>query len=169
MRTTSRTTRPATPTTTTAQVWEALRDASFLVLAYVTPDGQPRSSGVVYQAIDGRLYVPTAPGSWKARHLAPSGPVAVTVPVRRGGLLALLAPIPPATISFHGTATVHPAGAPEVAAVLDRLGALLPEERRGASALIEIVPQDTFVTYGIGVSLGELRDPAVAGARVPVG
>ena len=48
-----------------------------------------------------------ASGSWKARHVAASGRVAVTVPVRRGGLLSLLFPIPPATVSFHGTAVVH--------------------------------------------------------------
>ena len=42
--------------------------------------------------------------------MAADGRVAVTVPVRRGGILSLVAPIPPATVSFHGTAVVHPAG-----------------------------------------------------------
>ena len=36
--------------------------------------------------------------------------LAVTVPVRRGGILSVAVPIPPATISFHGAAVVHPAG-----------------------------------------------------------
>ena len=64
---------------------------------------------MVYAADGRRLYVAVASDSWKARHIAASGRVAVTVPVRRGGLLSLLFPIPPATVSFHGTAIVHPA------------------------------------------------------------
>ena len=42
---------------TLEQVWRALGRASFAVLGYVTPDGEPRSSGVVYQVADRRLYV----------------------------------------------------------------------------------------------------------------
>src|SRR5262252_6042338 len=84
-----------------AQVWHALARASFAVVSYVTPAGAPRSSGVVYKTVGRQLYVAVAPESWKARHIAASGQVAVTVPVRRGGLLALVLPIPPATISFQ--------------------------------------------------------------------
>jgi hypothetical protein len=51
-----------------------------------------------------------APDGWKARHITDSGRVAVTVTVRRGGILSLLFPIPPATVSFHARAVVHPAG-----------------------------------------------------------
>ena len=36
--------------------------------------------------------------------------VAVTVQVRWGGLLSLVLPVPPATVSFHARAIVHPAG-----------------------------------------------------------
>ena len=95
---------------TSEQVWKKVAAGSFAVLGYVTPRGEPRASGVVYKTIGRRLYVAVAPDSWKARHIAASGKVSVTVPVRRGGILSLLAPIPPATVSFHGTATVYPAG-----------------------------------------------------------
>ncbi len=37
----------------------------------------------------------------------------MTVPVRRGGIMSLLLPIPPETISFHATAVVHRAGSVE--------------------------------------------------------
>jgi hypothetical protein len=74
------------------------------VISYVTPSEEPRSSGIVYKAVGRRLYVVVAPDSWKARHIALSENVAMTVPVRRGGLLSLIMPIPPATISFHGAA-----------------------------------------------------------------
>ena len=37
------------------------------------------------------------------------------------------------------------------------------------SCLIEVTPQKEFITYGIGVSLLEMRDPAQARGRAPVG
>jgi hypothetical protein len=153
---------------TNEQVWHQLAKASFAVLSHVTPAGEPRSSGVVYRAVGRRLYIATAPDSWKARHIAASGRVAVTVPVRRGGLLSLVLPIPPATVSFHATAVVHPADSPGVRPLLKELASLLPQERQVSAAVIEVVPEGRFVTYGVGVSLRQLRDPVAAGARVPV-
>jgi hypothetical protein len=150
------------------RVWGAIRKKSFAVLGYVTPDGEPRSSGVVYATDGGRLYVAVAPGSWKARHVAQHGRVAVTIPVRRGGLLSLVAPIPPATISFHAIATVHRPGTPETQSLLERLGALLPRERRTTACVIEIRPQGEFVTYGLGVPLMKMRDPAASRGRARV-
>jgi hypothetical protein len=160
--------RPMAARLTTEQAWHQIAKASFAVLGYVTPAGEPRSSGVVYKTIGRRLYVAVAPDSWKARHIAATRRVAVTVPVRRGGILSLLAPIPPATISFHGAAIVHPAGSPQVRPLLKELDSLLPAERRASACLIEILPEGAFVTYGLGVSLSKLRDPAAARARVPV-
>src|SRR5262245_38728635 len=153
---------------TSERVWRALNRASFAVVGYVTPAGEPRSSGVVYATDHGRLYVAVAPGSWKARHIAVHGHVAVTVPVRRGGVLSLVAPIPPATISFHGAATLHEPGTPQTQVLLDRLGALLPPERRRTACVIEIRPEGEFVTYGVGVPLMKMRNPVAARGRAPV-
>jgi hypothetical protein len=150
------------------QVWRHVTRASFAVLSHVTPSGEPRSSGVVYRTLGRRLYVAVSPDSWKARHIAVDGRVSLTVPVRRGGVLALVMPIPPATVSFHGRAIVHPADSPEVAPLLDELGSLLPADRRASATIIEIVPEGAFVTYGIGVSLAMMPDPVSARARVPV-
>jgi nitroimidazol reductase NimA-like FMN-containing flavoprotein (pyridoxamine 5'-phosphate oxidase superfamily) len=75
-------------------VWHALDRASFAVLSHVNAAGEPRSSGIVYAVEQRRLYVAVAPNSWKARSIADGGTVSVTVPVRRGGLLSLLFPIP---------------------------------------------------------------------------
>ncbi len=93
-----------------AAVWQALAKASFAVVSHVNAAGEPRSSGVVYGTADRRLYFAVAPDGWKARQITTGQEVAVTVPVRRGGILSLLAPIPPATITFVAKATVHPAG-----------------------------------------------------------
>ena len=154
--------------TKTDEVWRHLAKASFAVVSYVTPTGQPRCSGVVY-AIAGRtMYVAVANDSWKAKHLGAGGTVAVTVPVRRGGLLPLLFPIPPATISFHGRATVRPATFLGSSAVPPNLARLLPPERRDACTVIQIEPDGRFLTYGIGVSLAQMRFPSVARGHVPV-
>jgi Pyridoxamine 5'-phosphate oxidase len=149
-------------------VWRALEKRSFAVLGYRTPSGDPRSSGVVYKALGRKLYVAVAPDSWKAKHIGASGRIAVTVPIRRGGLLSLALPIPPATVSFHGRASVYATNSTEGASVVPRLGSLLPPERRASAVVIEITAQGTFVTYGVGVSLRDMRNSALARARVPV-
>jgi hypothetical protein len=122
----------------------------------------------MYKTLGKRLYVAVAPDSWKAKHIGANGRVAVTVLVRRGGLMSLMAPIPPATISFHADAIVHRPGSPEMAPILEKLGALLPAERRSTASIVEVVPDGAFVTYGVGVSLMKMRDTAAARARVPV-
>lgn len=157
------------PRVTAEQVWQALAQSSFAVVGYVTPSGEPRSSGVVYRTVGRRLYVVVGTDSWKARHISASHRVAVTVPVRRGGILSLAVPIPPATISFHATAAIHPADSPEVRAIAQEMAPMLPEERRASSAVIEIVPEGAFLTYGLGVPLLRMRDPAASRARVPAG
>ena len=142
--------------------------ASVAVLGYVTPAGEPRTSCVVYKALGHRLYVAVAPDGWKARHIRSGDQVAVTVLVPRGGLLSLLFPIPPASISFHGVAAMHAADALEVRPLLDQLKGLLPPERAASACVLEIEPQADFVTYGVAVPLMKMRDPATARARVPV-
>ncbi|MFG1625341.1 pyridoxamine 5'-phosphate oxidase family protein [Kribbella sp. NPDC049227] len=150
------------------EIWRQIAKASFAVLSYVTPNGEPRSSGVMYTSGRGRLYVAVAPDSWKALHIPATGQVAVTVPVRRGGLMALLAPIPPATISFHARAVVHPSGQRYITSLLPELAKLVPAERLADCRIVEIFPEGHFLTYGIGTSLPSMRSPAAARARVPV-
>jgi hypothetical protein len=150
------------------EIWRRITKASFAVLSYVTPNGEPRSSGVVYTSGRGRLYVAVAPDSWKALHIPATGQVAVTVPVRRGGLLSLLTPIPPATISFHARAVVHPAGRSYITSLLPELSKLVPPERLADCSIVEIFPEGHFLTYGIGTSLLTMRNPTAARARVPV-
>jgi hypothetical protein len=150
------------------QVWRVLERTSAAVLGHVTPAGAPRTSGVVYVVIDRRLYVAVAPDSWKARQIATGQLVSVTALVRRGGVLSLIFPIPPATITFSGRATVYPPGAPEAKPLLARLARLLPPDRRESVCLIGIEPEGTFLTYGIGVPLKTMGRPEEARARVPV-
>jgi hypothetical protein len=155
------------PHLTTERVWDALEKASFAVISSVTPEGKPRASGVVCAAARRHLYVVSAPDSWKARQISDGDEVAVTVPIRRGGVLSLVAPIPPATVSFHARATVHPAGSVSIESVSKKLASLLPQERR-TGCLLELVPDGSFLTYGLGVSLQDMAKPAAALAHVPV-
>ncbi len=149
-------------------VWKALGKASFAVISHVNSAGEPRSSGIVYGIVDRHLYVAVATDGWKARQISTGQVVAVTVPVRRGGILSLLVPIPPATITFEARATVHPAGSLDITSLSKDLAKLVPEERKAGSCIIELVPEGRFLTYGIGVSLMDMRVPALARARVPV-
>jgi pyridoxamine 5'-phosphate oxidase-like protein len=153
---------------TTEQVWREIEKASFAVVGYITPAGEARSSGVVYKTVGKRLYFAVSPESWKARHIAASKRVSVTVPVHRGGILALVAPIPPATISFHATGIVHPAGSVRIGSLSKELESLLPRERRDTAVLVELIPEGRFLTYGVGVSLTDMRKPELAEAVVPI-
>lgn len=150
------------------EIWRAISKASFAVISYVTPSGEPRSTGVVFATAGRHLYLAVAPDSWKGKHIAANGNVSITVLVRRGGPMSLLFPIPPATISFHGMATVHPAGWLQQSPVAQQLRGLIPPERRESAGIIEVIPQDAFLTYGVGVSLTEMLHPETALARVPV-
>jgi hypothetical protein len=152
----------------TQLLWDELGKASFAVISYVTPSGEPRSSGVVYGVNGRHLYVGIAPDSWKARQISEGQQVAVTVPVRRGGPLSLVMAIPPATISFHARVAMHSAGTLDIASVSKKLESLIPEARRTVDTVLELVPEGAFLTYGIGVSLKAMLDPAVAEAHVPI-
>ncbi len=155
---------------TSADVWREIDKASFAIVAYATPAGEPRSSGVSFKSAGRRLYVAVGSDSWKARHIEASGRVSVTVPVRRGGILTLLLPIPPATVSFQATAIVHPAGPlSEFASLPKELVALLPVDRQTVVRIIELRPEGQFLTYGLGVSLMEMKQPEIAQGRVAVG
>jgi len=160
--------RATVPRASTEQVWGELGKASFAIVSHVTPSGEPRSSGVVYGLSGRHLYFAVARQSWKARQIRDGQQMAVTVPLRRGGLLSLLVPIPPATVSFHARAMVHPPGTLDLRSVSKKLESLVPDERRATATILELVPEGTFLTYGIGVSLKAMIDPVAAQAHVPI-
>jgi hypothetical protein len=155
------------PRLTVEEVWRTLDKHSFAVMSHVTASGEPRSSGVVYGTNGRRLLVVVAASSWKARTIAEGQLVALTVPVRRGGLLSLLFPIPPAAISFGARAHVGEPCPLDRDSLPPRFARLLPPTH-DLSCVIELTPQGHFLTYGIGVSMMAMRDPEVALARVPV-
>jgi hypothetical protein len=156
------------PGLTTERVWDTLSKSSFAVMSHVAASGEPRSSGVVYGTDGRRVLVVVAADSWKARTIRDGQIVSFTVPVRRGGLLSLLLPIPPAVINFRARAKVGEPCMLDRASLPPRFARLLPPSS-APSCVFELTPEGNFLTYGVGVSLMKMRNPELAMARVPVG
>jgi hypothetical protein len=113
--------------------------------------------------------VAVASDSWKASHIAASGRVGGD----RAGTAGrpVVAAFPHSAdrrqLPWHGD---RPSGRPGGGrAVPKQLASLLPAERQASSCVLEILPEDQFLTYGLGVSLMQMRSPSAARARVPVG
>ena len=76
---------------------------------------------------------------------------------------------PAATIAFSGLARVLDVGElpPDLvqAVFSNKDGA---EQFVADSCVIEVIPENDFVTYGVGISLKQMRDPNTARGRAPV-
>lgn len=154
---------------TSGQVWRELEKHSFAVLAYVTPRGEARTTGVVYAVRERHLYITTASNSWKARHIASNAHVSLTVTIAKRIPFVPWIQIPAATISFAGEASVHGLDEvpPEIPRMLLRGLQLGPEDRRAIS-VIKIRPVGEFLTYGVGVPMPVMRRPQDAKGRAAV-
>lgn len=126
---------------------------------------EAQSSGVVYATDGRRLYVAVACDSWKARHIAASGRMAVTIPARRGGLLSLLSPSRPPPSASPAWRSSTRSARWRTGAVPEQVASVLPSERQASSRIIEILPEGQFMVCGLGVSLTQMRSRP----RVPVG
>jgi hypothetical protein len=152
------------------QVWPAIEKELFAVLGMVTASGQARTVGIVYVVRDRKLFIATGQDTWKARHIAANPHVSITIPIAKRIPIMPWIKIPAATITFSGVARVLPAqDAPP-----DLLRAVFRQMADDAamvadSCLIEVTPEGDFITYGVGVSLMQMRDPEQARGRAPVG
>ena len=141
----------------------------FAVLSYVTPRAEVRSAGVVYVVRDGRLYIRTDTDSWKARHIRLNPNVALNVTIPKRVPLMPWIRIPEATIAFRGTARVIDGEAADAELVQATTRATGHEvESLAGICFIEVTPAGHFATYGVGVPLLDMRDPAKARGRVAV-
>ena len=77
--------------------------------------------------------------------------------------------VPQATIAFKGTARVIDAVDVDDS-ILDALGSATAHEGLSLEQLsiIEVTPAGHFITYGVGVTLLDMRDPKRARGRVAV-
>ena len=152
------------------QVWQAIEKELFAVVGMVTANHEARTVGVVYVVRDRKLYVATDREAWKARHIAANPHVSVTIPIAKRIPVMPWIKIPAATITFSGTARILAANEapPELLRAIFR-GMAEDEKKIAGSCLVEITPIKEFVTYGVGVSLMQMRDTEQARGRAPVG
>ena len=147
------------------QVWKEIERNSFAVLGMVTAKGEPRTVGIVYVVDNRKLYIGAEPGAWKTKHITGNSHVSLTIAVPKRVPFLPWIKIPAATITFSGTARILTKS--EVGGeLLERL--YRHEEGRAEWCAIEVTPQRDFITYGIGVSLLQMRFPEKARSRAPV-
>jgi uncharacterized pyridoxamine 5'-phosphate oxidase family protein len=154
---------------TTELVWQEIGKELFGVLGMVTVKNEARTVGIVYIVNNRKLYIGTDRNAWKTRHIAQNPNVSLTIPVQKRIIFMPWVKIPSATITFSGKATIKTVD--EVSAdVMNALyrGMEIDDEFKEKSAVIELVPVKEFVTYGIGVSLMDMRTPEKARGRVSV-
>jgi len=154
---------------TTDIVWEAIKKEFFAVLGMVTKESETRSTGIVYSVNDSMLYIGTGLESWKTHHIKLNPEVSITIPIPKRIPLLPWIKIPQATISFSGTARIIPAVEAEhniLRSVYRHMAD--DQELMKESCIIEVIPKGDFITYGIGVSLMEMRNPELARGRAPV-
>ncbi len=151
------------------QVWQKVEKQMFAVLGMVTAEGQARTVGIVY-VVDGRtIYISSQKSAWKTRHIAQNPHVSLTVPIHKRIPLMPWIKIPAATITFTGQAQILAPG--------DLSAEILHKLYRGLetdagllqdTAVIKVTPIGEFITYGVGVSLMDMRIPEKARGRAAV-
>jgi hypothetical protein len=119
---------------------------------------------VLYAAVDDVLWINTMRTSRKARSIATNPHVAVCIPFRK------LPVGPPYTVHFQATASLVPAGDPELHRLADA-GLLKTITGHGEledpdAVFLRVEPAGPVHSYGLGVNPIELvRDPLHTGAR----
>lgn len=150
---------------TSDQVWEEIEDNIFGVLGMVTSKGESRTVGIVYVVDQHKLYIGAQRSAWKTKHVARNPHVSFTIPIAKRAPFMPWIKIPAATITFSGTALVLDRR--ELSAAL--FEKLYRHDEAGAEwCAIEVTPEKNFVTYGVGVSLLQMRSPDAARGRAPV-
>ncbi len=145
------------------KVERTIRKRSFATLATTSAAGRAHVAGVVYDTVDGDLWVHTMRTSRKARSVARNSSVGVCIPFRR------LPVGPPYTIHFQATAEIVEMDDPRVTALVDdghltRLTGHDALDMPGA-VFVRIRPNGTVHSYGLGVNpLRLMRDPLRNGA-----
>ncbi len=165
-----------TPTTTptsseaTAQrkqrrkIMRTIERRSFCTLATTSAAGRSHAAGVVYEAVDGALWVHVMRSSRKARNVANNPDVGVGIAFRR------LPFGPPYTIHFQAKARLVEMDDPAVGGLLEA-GKLKSISGHGAldepdGCFLEIRPNGTLHSFGLGVPVIDLvRDPLNTGGR----
>ena len=158
-----------TLTLTSGQVWEEIENELFAVLGMVNAKNESRTVGIVYIVRDQKLYIGTGANTWKTRHVKNNPHVSITIPIAKRIPLMPWFKIPAATITFSGTSRViNAADTPRdlLQAVFRNMAE--DQDMMADSCVIEVIPANEFITYGIGIPLMQMRFPEKARGRAPV-
>ncbi len=148
-----------------AQIRRAIARRSVATLATASEHGRPHAATVLYELVDGVLYVSTYRDSRKTRNVAATGRAGVSIAVRR-------IPFgPPASIQFQTTATVLDNDDPEIVALVEagRFGKITAhgELELPGACFLRIPLPSRAVTYALGMSLWHvMRHPLDAAGQV---
>ncbi len=139
-------------------ILRVLAKRSFCVLASTSDAGRSHAAGVIYQWVDGTLWIHSTRASRKVRNIASNPHVGVSIPYRR------LPSGPPFTIHFQGAGEVLAMDDPRVVALLGD-GKLDAISAHGAlemsdGCFVAIRPSGTIHSYGPAARTIDLvRDP----------
>jgi hypothetical protein len=151
------------------QVWQEIEKQMFGILGMVTAKNEARTVGIVYVVHGRQLFISTKKSAWKTKHIAQNPHVSLTIPIHKRIPFLPWIKIPAATITFSGTAVIQNPNDIS-AAVLHALyqGREDNKEILAQTAVLAIKPVGDFMTYGVGVSLKEMRDSDKARGRTAV-
>lgn len=154
---------------TTDQVWKEIEQNVFAVLGMVTSKGEARTVGIVYVVDDHKLYIATSQAAWKTKHVTCNRHVSLTIPITKRIPFMPWIKIPAATITFSGVANVLKQGEFK-SSVFKKLYRGVEQDQKAIaeSCVIEVIPQKEFITYGVGVSLRQMRFPDKSRSRTAV-
>ncbi len=140
----------------------------YCVLATVSGEGRPQSTGVIYCSRGLDLYVFTDRHSVKAKNIERNPNVAVTIPV--WGRQPFW--VPPQSIQFQGVADILPAddtAAREVYRFKVLFMRVDAATFKAAGCFLHVRPVKHINTYGVGVPrMTMARHPEEAGRRTPI-
>ena len=154
---------------TSQDVWDAISGEVFAVVGMVNARNEGRTADIYYLVEDRKLWFATRTSEWKTKHMVANPNVSMTVAIPKRIPFLPFVKIPAATVTFCGTAATRTVD--EVAAELyaKLSGGLENTDDAVDTTIFEITPHGDFVTYGVGVSLSEMRDTELARGRAPVG
>ncbi len=151
------------------EVWHEMEKQLFAILGMVTAKGEARTVGVVYTVHGRSLLISSEKSAWKVRHIAQNPHVSLTIPIHKSIPIMPWVKIPAATITFSGEATIAaPTDLPAAALKPLFRGLELDAGVMEKMAVIQVKPVGEFITYGVGVSLMEMRHPEKARGRTAV-
>lgn len=153
----------------TTQVWETIQKEVFAVVGMVSAKNEAKTVGIMYAVRQQKLYFLTIRTAWKVKHIAQNPHISVTIPIAKRVAFMPWIKIPAATVTFSGFAQILEIDETPQDVILELFKDVTDDPlAKYPYVVIELDPRGDFITYGVGVSLMEMRDTQKARGRVSV-